>query len=383
MASTKGNQALVFGASGISGWAIAREAISYPTSNTFERVVGLTNRPFPRETSLFPQTARLQVFSGVDLTKGVDAVEQALKGIEGIQGITHVYFSAYVAHDANFPELVRANGEILKTAVLAVEKTCPNLQFWTLQTGGKGYGVEYSDKLELKAPFVETLPRIPEPYASNIFYYVQQDLMKELSAGKPWNYCELRPDAIIGFVPNNNFMNLAQALGLFLSLWRSLKGPEPSVPFPGSEKAYRALHTDTSQDILAKAHIHTSLHPDQTQGKAFNVADGPVTSWEKVWPGVCAFFGLRGAPPAEGGLTGEKWVHSVKGEWAAWEKNNGLRGGMLESTGWGFMTALMNMDFDRQYDLNALKSVGFKEETDTVAGYHTAFSRMKQAKFIP
>jgi hypothetical protein len=47
-------------------------------------------------------------------------------------------------------------------------------------------------------------------------------------------------------------MNLAQALGLFFSFYASHEGSGTQVPYPGPLAAYTALHTDVSQDILAR-----------------------------------------------------------------------------------------------------------------------------------
>lgn len=70
----------------------------------------------------------------------------------------------------------------------------------TIRTGGKAYGVEFVDQEEVEyiPPLRESMPRIPEPWASNIFYYAQYDLMEKLSEGKSWSFTEIRPDAIIG-----------------------------------------------------------------------------------------------------------------------------------------------------------------------------------------
>jgi hypothetical protein len=47
---------------------------------------------------------------------------------------------AYTGHGTGFEGIKKANVKILENAVTAVEKLCPNLQFWTFQTGGKvGY----------------------------------------------------------------------------------------------------------------------------------------------------------------------------------------------------------------------------------------------------
>jgi hypothetical protein len=93
MTSSSNYRALVFGASGITGWAVAKEALKYPTPSTFDQVIGLTNRPLSKEEALLPADERLQLYSGIDLTAGSSQVEEKLKNIEGIEGVTHVYFS--------------------------------------------------------------------------------------------------------------------------------------------------------------------------------------------------------------------------------------------------------------------------------------------------
>lgn len=73
-------------------------------------------------------------------------------------------------------------------------------------------------------PLSESAPRVPEPYASLVFYYAQYDALASLAKNKSWSFVELRPDAIIGFVPNGNAMNFAEGLALWLAMYRSLEG---------------------------------------------------------------------------------------------------------------------------------------------------------------
>ena len=89
----KGLRALVFGASGITGWGIVNTALSYPTPDTFDQVIGLTNRPLSKEAATFPDDARLKLYSGVNLSQSVEEIAKALKDIEAIEKTTHVYFS--------------------------------------------------------------------------------------------------------------------------------------------------------------------------------------------------------------------------------------------------------------------------------------------------
>jgi nucleoside-diphosphate-sugar epimerase len=54
-------RALVFGASGITGWAIVKEALQYPTPTAFNKVIGLTNRPLTKPQALLPEDDRLEL----------------------------------------------------------------------------------------------------------------------------------------------------------------------------------------------------------------------------------------------------------------------------------------------------------------------------------
>ena len=60
--------------------------------------------------------------------------------------------------------------------------------------------------------------------------------MKHLSEGKRRILCETRIDALIGFVPQNDTMNLVQAVGLWLAVVRSPEGSWTEVVFPGRKE---------------------------------------------------------------------------------------------------------------------------------------------------
>ena len=75
-----GNHALVFGASGIQGWAVVNEILKgYPSEDAFDRVTALANRPMI-EKMLWPESEKLQAISGIDLLtdKGQRGLETEL-----------------------------------------------------------------------------------------------------------------------------------------------------------------------------------------------------------------------------------------------------------------------------------------------------------------
>lgn len=120
MSSDK-KHALVFGTSGISGWSILNQALTYPTPTTFSHITGLTNRPLALEDASLPSDPRLQLASGVNLTGSVSSVVSSLKAkVKHVESTTHVFFTAYIAAD-DFQTAKEINTSILDVAVRAIE----------------------------------------------------------------------------------------------------------------------------------------------------------------------------------------------------------------------------------------------------------------------
>lgn len=99
-------------------------------------MIGLTHRPLRRDVTQLPDDQRLELYSDLDLADRNKSLFH-LQHIPGIEHTTHVYFAAYTGHGSDFQELKRINVEILTNAVGGSEICCPNMRFFTLQTGGK------------------------------------------------------------------------------------------------------------------------------------------------------------------------------------------------------------------------------------------------------
>lgn len=291
---------------------------------------------------------------------------------------------AYIQTD-DFESLKKVNTDLLRTAMLAISAVAPNLASVILQTGGKGYGLEFPDQVKIQPPLHEQMPRIPEPWRKNIFYYAQYDLLMELSKGASWTFSEIRPDGIVGFVPGTNAMNMAHGIAFYLTLFREVHGPSASVAFPGKPHGYKSTHSDTFQDILSKMEIHVALNRDECpNGSAFNIADGEAVTWEQVWPGICSYFGLVGVPPQGTQETMEEFARKHSQVWDRLADKHHLQRGLVERQNWAhtqFM--LVDFDFDREFSLDQARSAGFAESVDTVQGYTVVFERMVKAKLIP
>jgi hypothetical protein len=418
-----GKHALVFGASGMFGWGVVNEILKgYPSKTTFSRVSALTNRPLSREASQWPEDPRLYTASGIDLLKGSQQDLETIltEQIPEIETVTQFFFFceqscfqrpggeltssvAYKFCDERIEES-KINTDMIDRCVRAIEKLSPALEHVILPSGTKvailnfstltyalmitqAYGVHImpfpnANNLPLK----ESHPRISEPDRSELFYYHQHDTLNALSERKSWNWSNVRPDVIIGFVPNNNTYCIVQSMGVYLSLYAYVEGKGAKVAFPGTAKSYRNLSNDSSQDIVARFSIHTALGGQSTNRRTFNVADNRLpTPWAYRWPVICEFFGLKGTGPEEDSPQPGLYIAKHKEQWQEMVKKYGLKDGHLENNITSpvfldFCTTIM--DFDRQLDLSEQRSTGFTEETDTKDAWWTALEKFRTAKVI-
>ncbi|KAL9000514.1 MAG: hypothetical protein Q9169_000807 [Polycauliona sp. 2 TL-2023] len=293
--STKTRHALVFGASGLIGWGIVDQLLSNcPSPGTFAQVTALVNRPLELQDFFWPLPAGhpLNVQDSpeqpeLQLVSGINLADRTVDGVtELLQA--KVKGSQYITHVYHF----------------GMPKT-------------------------LNYPFMRAE-------------------LELATAGKQWTWCDIRPDAVIGFVPNGSAFKLTAHWATYLSIYRAIEGPDAKVHFPGSFKGYEALYNEASADIIAKLAIFASLHPNEVGGgHIFNIADqAKPESMKERWPKLAAYFGLQGVAPVEGEDKIQKpsdYIneHRAQAERLGMKCSPVFEGGFLDS--YGFY-----LDFDRQ-----------------------------------
>ncbi|CAK4031922.1 Hypothetical predicted protein [Lecanosticta acicola] len=387
-----GKKALIWGASGVTGWSFVNEILNdYPEKGTWDSVTALTNRPLKQEDSLWPRDSRLQIVSGVNLLAGQEDIEAALKEhVKDIDKITH----ASTDLQQEFKDAVT----MFKQSTIALDRLSPALEFVVLQTGAKIYGchlLENHPTDYIHVPLAESMPRLKQPYHDLLFYHPQLDWIREYAKEKKWNWCDTRPDIIIGFVPNQNAYSLAQSIALFLTLYAVVEGTGAECPFPGTQKSWVAKSIDSSSDMIARQTIHLSLNlTAEPKGEAFNVADARTWStWSERWPQITKYFGLVGTGPTstdKAPLEVRKYINDHIDTWRDLEKKYNLKQGVADSdlTFPGFERFLLtDFDFDRQYDMTKMYSTPpenpFVEERSTAETWGGVFDRMREGRLIP
>jgi hypothetical protein len=89
---SEGKHALVFGATGISGWSLMKQCLSYPSPTSFRRITGLCNRPVNKNDLFLPDDARLNIVSGIDLTAPLETVIRELSKVDEIRTVDVMFF---------------------------------------------------------------------------------------------------------------------------------------------------------------------------------------------------------------------------------------------------------------------------------------------------
>lgn len=99
--NTTGHHAVVFGCSGINGWALVNQLLSgYPSAGSFSKITAIANRPFTVQEARWPVDDRLQIVSGIDLLAGDDAqISKALADkVSCVETVSHVYYAGKKEH---------------------------------------------------------------------------------------------------------------------------------------------------------------------------------------------------------------------------------------------------------------------------------------------
>ncbi|KAI0013577.1 hypothetical protein F4779DRAFT_342965 [Xylariaceae sp. FL0662B] len=385
-----GHHALVFGASGILGWAVVNQILeNYPKQGVFSKVTALANRPLTRETAFWPSPGpdvpALHLVDGIDLTKGTpdDLKEVFKQRIPDVETVTHVYYFAY-AQNHDFRTESDINLGMLKRGFGAVETLAPNLEYVILPTGSKKYGMHLPER-PFEAPYREEMSNIPQPWHDDLFYYVLHRELDHMQKGKSWKFAEVACGVVTGFVPHQNAYNVPAMLMNFLSLYKFMHetghpaAASKEVPFPGPPASYPPVYNDGGQDIFARFSIHLSLHPDAAgNSELYNIADtAQPCSFAERWPFFCSLYGLVGVPPA----ADKPWrpVGFVTEHAGEVERLARERGVELQGIGLSLDLFLDFLTFNHHVALDKARAVGFQDESSVQQTWGTMLDRYVRA----
>jgi nucleoside-diphosphate-sugar epimerase len=355
-----GGRVLVAGASGLVG----RAALAHFSAREGWEVVGLSRRR--------PDAA------GDYLEADLRDRQSLVAALEGTDPFTHlVYAALYEKPDVvagwRDPEQMAVNLGMLTNVLDVLDDTSPLLTSVVALQGGKAYGVH--------------LGRVPVPAKERwarsdhqIFYWQQEDLLRERARLGGWRVAFLRPQRILGDAVASP-LSIVMALGVFAAVVRELGEP---LHFPGGGRYVNAC---TDSRLLAEAIEFCATH-EHTSGEIYNVVNGDFVDWRDLWQTVATSFGME---------TGEDRPTSLADlmplradTWEALAARHSLRHRSIRETAGGvWQYADLVLGFGQASPehnvMSPIKLVqaGFTSSLDTADSFAYWLTRLQEQKVLP
>lgn len=187
----------------------------------------------------------------------------------------------------------------------------------------------------------------------------------------------MRPSVVCGFALGSP-MNLTMAIAVYAAMCAEFGLP---LRFPGKPGAYHALLEMTDAGLLAKAAVWAATDP-RCANQAFNINNGDLFRWRRIWPRIAEFFALEVAPPLPMSLAD---AMADKAElWAEMTAKYDLApNSYAEVSSWPFADAVFAWDYDLIADGSKARRSGFTEYVDTESMFLEHFTDLRRRRIIP
>ncbi|WP_232660717.1 SDR family oxidoreductase [Pseudonocardia sp. TRM90224] len=346
---TDRKKALVVGAAGVIGGTLAGHLATLPDWDA----VGLSRREGPS-----PHVAA-DLFDPAGLRAALAAHPD----------VTHLFYAAYQDRPS-WSELVEPNVTMLRNVLDALAVTAPGLQHVSLMQGYKVYGAHLG-------PFATPARESDPPHMPPEFNVDQQQLVEERAARDGWAWSAIRPSVVSGFGLGNP-MNLGVVLAVYASISKELGVP---LRFPGKPGAFDALLELTDAGLLAEATVWAATDPS-CANEAFNIANGDLFRWSRMWPVIANAFDLEVAPPLPMSL--QDVMADKEQVWDAMVAKHGLVATPYRDvSSWAFGDFVFSWDYDMFADTSKSRRFGFHRYVETERMLLDLIDDLRKRRIIP
>jgi nucleoside-diphosphate-sugar epimerase len=291
--------------------------------------------------------------------------------------ITHILYAA-LHEEEDLQESWRSSAQqetnlrMLRNVVDGVTARSA-LQHVTILQGGKAYGSHLG---RVPVPAKERWPRMDH----EIFYWQQEDFLRERAQRDGWRFNILRPQLILGDTLGSP-MNIVAALGVYAAIRREAGEP---LEFTGGGDYVTAC---ADSRLIAEAAAFCARNPD-VAGETFNVVNGDAIVWRDMWPSIARHFKMP-----LGGDNPTRLAEAMPSRSAEWDslvvKHNLQRTDMAAIVGSSWQTADLTLGygkdrpFDRLLSPIKLRQAGFPQCMDTEDSVLYWLTRLQEKRILP
>ncbi|QNN40638.1 SDR family oxidoreductase [Pedobacter roseus] len=351
--------ALVVGASGITGSNLAESLIAKGWET-----YGLARTPNIEIEKLKPVAADL-----LDIT----SLKSALADISP----THVYITTWMRNDTE-AENIRVNSLMVRNLLNVLSEKGSVLHV-ALVTGLKHYLGPF--EAYAKEGFLPETPLREEHPRLDIenFYYAQEDEVYAAAARDGFTWSIHRPHTVIGKAVGNA-MNLGTTLAVYASICKETGRP---FKWPGSAAQWNGLSDVTDARILAE-HLIWASTTDVARNEAFNVVNGDVFRWSRLWKRIAAYFDIEAEgynnkiQPLELEMANDSDI------WKQIAEKYHLKETDLSRLASAWHTDLdLGRPIEVMTDMSKSRKLGFTVFQDTEESFFDLFKKLSAVKLIP
>jgi nucleoside-diphosphate-sugar epimerase len=297
------------------------------------------------------------------------SVKHALAG----RDISHVFFCTWTRKPTE-AENCDVNGAMLQNLIDALPGPVEHV---ALTTGIKHYlgPFESYGKVKPDTPFREEQARLP--YQN--FYYRQEDILHAAAAKHGFRWSVHRPHTLIGWAIGNA-MNMGVTLAVYAAICKETGRP---FVFPGSPEQYEAITDVTDARILAKQLVWAATTP-AAGGHAFNIVNGDVFRWKRMWGQIAAALGVEAAPYPGHPQPLEKRMADAGPIWDRIVAKHGLKAYKVDYLASFWHTdADLGRTLETMTDMTKSRRFGFLDVQVTEDSFLDLFKRLRAEKIIP
>ncbi|RZK13077.1 MAG: SDR family oxidoreductase [Flavobacterium sp.] len=351
--------ALVVGSSGIIGSNLAEELIS-----SGWETYGLARNPNTENSTLKPIAANLL---------DIESLKNALKDVRP----THVYITTWMRNETE-KENIRVNGLMVRNILDALSDK-GSVTHVALVTGLKHYLGPF--EAYAKEGFLPETPLREEHPRLDLenFYYAQEDEVYAAAKRDGFTWSIHRPHTVIGKVVGNA-MNMGTTLAVYASICK-----EKGRPFiwPGSAAQWNGLSDVTDAKLLAK-HLIWASTTDAAKNEAFNVVNGDVFRWSRLWNRLAAYFDIKAVGYGNQIEPLEKEMANDAEIWQEIAEKYQLKEHDLSRVATAWHTDLdLSRPIEVMTDMSKSRKLGFLVYQDTEETFYELFEQLKEAQIIP
>ncbi|PWS28708.1 NAD-dependent dehydratase [Pedobacter yonginense] len=353
------NIALVIGASGIAGSNLAETLIKKGWET-----YGLSRNPTDNLAGLKPLAADLL---------DIETLHAALTNLKP----THVFITTWMRNDTE-AENIRVNGLMVRNILQALSPK-QSVQHVALVTGLKHYLGPF--EAYAKEGFLPETPLREEHPRLDLenFYYAQEDEVYAAAARDGFTWSIHRPHTVIGKAVGNA-MNMGTTLAVYASICKETNRP---FIWPGSSAQWNGLSDVTDSKVLAE-HLIWASTTDLARNQAYNVVNGDVFRWSRLWYRIADYFGVQAIGFDSKIQPLELEMQNDASVWEEIAQKYNLQEKALSRLSTPWHTDLdLGRPIEVMTSMNKSRKMGFNLFQDTEDTFYALFDQLREAKLIP